>query len=354
MSRSRWAFLAGLTTALALYTAGADRLWEATLWPDLIFLSLVLFPATLGVAWLLEPLRESRGLLAAGLGLVALAVGLRLAELDVLFNLTKLFALALLGLWFLSWFENVAWAAAVAAIIPVVDAISVWRGPTNYVVDQQPQLFDHVSIAFRVPGEDSTANLGPPDILFFALFVGAAVRFGLRPLWTFVGMVGLIDLTLILAATTDVNGLPALPAVAFGFLLPNADLIWHALRRRGRAPVRIYGRLDGGFADLDADVIERAPGRLTLLTREEPPVTATLEPVAGEPFPVQPPESAAVERRCRLTLAGQAAGEAVVHDLPHGVVVVPLDGDPTALDAVHPEQLAADEAKVERLVRERS
>ena len=70
-------------------------------------------------------------------------------------------------------------------------------------------------------------------------------------------MTALIGVTLILAVTTDVGGLPALPAVAFGFLLANADLIWHALRRRGRAPVRIYGRTDTDFYDLDADVIER-------------------------------------------------------------------------------------------------
>ena len=56
----------------------------------------------------------------------------------------------------------------------------MWRGPTEYVVEQQPQVFDEVSIAFRVPGENSTANLGPPDILFFSLFLAAADRFGLR------------------------------------------------------------------------------------------------------------------------------------------------------------------------------
>ena len=43
-----------------------------------------------------------------------------------------------------------------------------------------------------------------------------------------------------------------------------------------------------------------------------------------------------------------------MHDLPHGLVVVPRDESPKALYDVHPEQLAADEAKVERLVRERS
>ena len=168
--------------------------------------------------------------------LAGLAVALRLAHLDVLFNLAKLFALVLLGFWFLSWFETVLWAALVAALIPWVDALSVWRGPTDYVVEEQPQVFDNVSIAFRVPGENTTANLGPPDILFFALFLAAADRFGLRVGWTWISMTALLGTTLLLAATTDVSGLPALPAVCVGFLLPNADLLWRELRPRREEP----------------------------------------------------------------------------------------------------------------------
>lgn len=235
LSRRRWTALAALAAALAAYTAVAGRLWNAGLWPDALFLSFVLFPATLALIWLVLPLRAARGLLAAGLALAGLAVALRLAHLDVLFNLTKLFALVLLGFWFLSWFETVLWAALVAALIPWVDALSVWRGPTDYVVEEQPQVFDNVSLAFRVPGESTTANLGPPDILFFALFLAAADRFGLRVGWTWVSMTALLGTTLLLAATTDVSGLPALPAICVGFLLPNADLLWRELRLRPRS-----------------------------------------------------------------------------------------------------------------------
>ena len=136
---------------------------------------------------------------------------LRLAELDVLFNLAKFFALVALGFWFLTYFETVAWAVLVAAIIPWVDAISVWRGPTDYVVEEQPQIFDNVSIAFRLPGEEGTANLGPPDILFFALFVAAAARFGLRPFWTWLTMTALIGCTLILAVDDRCRRPPCAP-----------------------------------------------------------------------------------------------------------------------------------------------
>jgi hypothetical protein len=34
-----------------------------------------------------------------------------------------------------------------------------------------------------------------------------------------------------LATYFDVGGLPALPLLSLGFLLPNADLLWRAVRR---------------------------------------------------------------------------------------------------------------------------
>ena len=46
-------------------------------------------------------------------------------------------------------------------------------------------------------------------------------------------MVGLLALTLILTTVFEIDGLPALPAIAVGFLLPNADLLWRAWRERG-------------------------------------------------------------------------------------------------------------------------
>ena len=202
----------GLTAALAAYTAGAGHLWDAGLWPDILFISLVLFPVTLGLIWLALPLAFTPGLLPAALVLAALSVVMKLADLDVLFNLTKLFALTFFGFWFLSYFETVAWAVLVAVIIPWVDIWSVFFGPTGKITSDHPSIFERISIAFREPGGLGAANLGPPDILFFALFVAAARRFGLRPGWTWLAMTGLIAGTLILAVQVE-SGLPALPAV---------------------------------------------------------------------------------------------------------------------------------------------
>jgi hypothetical protein len=47
-------------------------------------------------------------------------------------------------------------------------------------------------------------------------------------------MTGMYSLTLVIANLADINGLPALPFLSFGFLLSNADLLW----RRFRRPVR--------------------------------------------------------------------------------------------------------------------
>jgi hypothetical protein len=232
LSPRRWAALAGLLAALLLYDAFAGRLPELSENRDVAFVSLVVLPAAFAVAWLLLPLRRERWGFPAALVLAGLAVLLYFLGLGALFNVTKLVAFVLFGFWFLELFERLSFVVLVAAIIPVVDSVSVWRGPTEYVVEEQPGIFDRVSVGFRIPGESGTANLGPPDVIFFALFLGATVRFGLRTGWTWLAMTGLLAVTLIGTVVFDVRGLPALPAVCVGFLLPNADLLWRELRRR--------------------------------------------------------------------------------------------------------------------------
>lgn len=231
LGRRRTAAIGLLAAAVAAYTASAGSLWHATVWWDVAFFGLVLIPATFALVWLALPLQGARGLLLVGPALAVLAGVLYLADLDVAFNLVKLAALVALGFWFLSLFEAVSWVVLVAAIIPWVDVISVWRGPTQYVVNEQPGVFDRISVAFREPGADRSANLGPPDILFYALFLAAARRFELRVGWTWICMTGALGATIALAVWGDVDGLPALPGVCVGFLAPNADLLWRRLRR---------------------------------------------------------------------------------------------------------------------------
>jgi hypothetical protein len=157
--------------------------------------------------------------------------------LDILADFSKLAALTLISFWFLQFFETVLWVALVAAIIPVVDAFSVFRGPTGHIVEERPSIFETIAFGFPVPGESDPARLGPPDLLFFGLFLAAADRWDLRVGWTWVAMAASFGTTLALAVWLDLSGLPALPLLSLGFLIPNADLIWRQLRGARRRQV---------------------------------------------------------------------------------------------------------------------
>jgi len=229
----RTAALAAVVAALVAWDAGAGVLPDVGRWPDVLVVALVLAPLTFAVPWIALPAAGSRSVFPLALALAVLAVLLDLAGMGSLLNAVKLLALTAVGFAFMRLFEALSWVVLIAVVIPWVDAVSVWRGPTDYVVSEQPGLFERVAIAFRLPGEEGSANIGPPDILFFALFLAAADRFRLRVRWTWLTMVGLLGLTLILTISFEINGLPALPAIAIGFLLPNADLLWKAWRERG-------------------------------------------------------------------------------------------------------------------------
>jgi hypothetical protein len=233
LSPRRAAGLAAVLTALIAWDAGAGVLPNVGRWPDVLIASLIVLPLTFAVPWLMLPVAPTRAVPVLAAVFILLAVGFDMAGIGSLFNVAKLVALTAIGYLFMQFFEELWWVVLIAVIIPWVDALSVWRGPTNYVVSEKPGLFERISIAFRLPGENGSANIGPPDVLFFALFLATAARFGLRVHWTWLCMVGLLMLTLILTTLSDVSGLPALPAIAIGFLLPNLDLIWRGWRERG-------------------------------------------------------------------------------------------------------------------------
>jgi hypothetical protein len=219
-----------LAALLVTYFETSTHLWQAGVWWDVAWLVFVLIPSVFALVLLLLPLRDARGLLLLGLAFAAVAAALTAADVDVFANFARLAATTCLGWWFLGFFETVSWVALVACIIPWVDAYSVWRGPTKEIVSKHAHVFDVLSFAFPVPGEHAAANLGVPDLLFFALFLAAAARFGLRVLATFAGLLTGLGLTIAATVYFDLRGLPALPGIAFGFLLPNADLLVRRLR----------------------------------------------------------------------------------------------------------------------------
>ena len=230
------AVLAGI----GLYYGFSEGLRDLSTWGDVAFLAIVLIPGSFLLIWLALPLyREaaSRALAGAALGFGALAVVLELLGLDVAANFAKFGAVTAAGWWFLTFFEAVSWVVLVALLIVPIDTYSVFQGPTKVIVEEQPQVFDALSIAFPLPGEHNSAQLGLPDVLFFALFLGATVRFRLRPALTWLAMALSFGATLAIAVGAEVAGLPALPLLSAAFVLVNADLVWRSLRP---------GHADGG------------------------------------------------------------------------------------------------------------
>jgi hypothetical protein len=227
----RAAALLVLLAALALYYAFHDRLWNASTWWDIAFLAFVLIPACFALVWIVLPLWRARGLIAVAVAFGLLAWAFHDAGWNTAENFCKLFAVTAVGFAFLRWFELLSWVALIACIIPFVDAFSVFspRGPTNEIIKHHEHVFTTFSFAFPIPGERAAANLGLPDLLFFALFLAATARFALRSGLTWLVMTASFGATLAIASVWR-GGLPALPLLAIAFLAVNADLIWPRVR----------------------------------------------------------------------------------------------------------------------------
>jgi hypothetical protein len=165
--RRRALLAAAILGALVVWYVVVDGLPNFELWVDVLITATILIPLVFGLVLLALPYRRTPGLIVLGALFVVLALLASWLDLDIVANFAKLAAATAVGFWFLELFERLSWVVLVAAIIPVVDSISVWRGPTNKIVTDQP--------------------------------------FGL-------------------------GGLPALPLLSLAFLLANADLLWRELR----------------------------------------------------------------------------------------------------------------------------
>jgi hypothetical protein len=225
--------LLALGAALVAWYELAPHLGALAVWPSVAVIALVLMPAVFGFSLLALPLFRSRWLAAVAGAAVVLAVVLSLLDAQVAANFAKFAAMTAIGWLFLTLFEALSWVVGVALIIPFVDAYSVWRGPTKAITSHHANVFTSLSVAFVLPG-GGAARLGLPDVMFFAVFLAASVRFGLRPLLTWMCMTAALGLTIVVSAIWVTGGLPALPAISLGFLAPNADLIWRRLVRSGR------------------------------------------------------------------------------------------------------------------------
>lgn len=232
----RAAPLLALVAALFAYDEVAPHLWHEGVWWDVAWIGVVLIPATFLLVLLALSYAEERWVPLVGVTFVVLAVVLTVVHFNVAANFARLGAATLLAWWFLTFFEELSWVVVVAFIIPWVDAYSVWRGPTKSITTNHPHVFTVLSYAFPVPGRHAAAHLGVPDLLFFALFLAAARIYGLRVLATWICLVAGLGLTIAATVWWNLDGLPALPAIAVGFLLPNADLLWQRFATARRQP----------------------------------------------------------------------------------------------------------------------
>lgn len=218
-----------LAAVVAAWFAIAPHLGRLSLWTAIVLVSFVVMPATLLLVYLALPVWRWRWMPAAAVVLALAAFGFAEAGWGLPENFAKLAAAVAAGWAFLRFFEELSWVVLIALLVPFVDAISVWRGPTHDITAHHIHVYTTVAIAFLVP-HGGAAYLGPPDILFYALFLAAAARWGLRPGWTWIGTTFMYGLTVVLANAASVGGLPALPFLSVGFLGANADLLWTRLR----------------------------------------------------------------------------------------------------------------------------
>lgn len=228
LSRRVAAFAAVFAVVVVWFVVAPHIHYIGHAW-NVALVALVIMPVTMLLVLLALPLWPTRWLWIAVLVLAVLAYVFSVAKWGLPANFAKLFAAVFAGWAFLLLFEALSWVVLVALVIPFVDIISVWRGPTHAITSKHFNVYLDVAIAFLVPA-GGAAYLGPPDVLFYALFLAAAARWNLRVVWTWVAMTGMYSLTVIVANIAKVGGLPALPFLSLGFFLANGDLIWHRLR----------------------------------------------------------------------------------------------------------------------------
>ncbi len=233
--RRRVAAFVAVGAAVGAWYLAFPHVHGIGVWTAIAIIAAGVMPGMFGLALIALPLSRIRwqalGATAVGLGLIAFAcseTGQGLAA-----NFAKFWGAIFAGWTFLYLFESLSLVLLIAPLIAIADSISVFipQGPTHQILQHHPEVYSAVAVAFPAANQ-FISGLGPPDILFYALFLGAALRFQLRPGWTWLSMTGMYGLTIVLTQAVGTDGLPALPFLAFGFLLPNADLMWRAVRKR--------------------------------------------------------------------------------------------------------------------------
>jgi hypothetical protein len=145
-------------------------------------------------------------------------------------TLTKLCAASVLGLALGSLLQTTAEIIGIAVLIASVDIYSVAAGPTKVIVEHHVEVLNAFTLAFHPLGSQEVAQIGASDFVFFAVFLAAATRLGLRRDASWLAMTASFGATLTLSYLLD-RALPALPLLSLSFLAVNQQ----ALRARIKA-----------------------------------------------------------------------------------------------------------------------
>ena len=204
---------------------------------DILVSAAVVLTAAAALVWSMLPLaRLGRRLpLVAVVALPCAALFVWLGWVPVA-NVAKVVFAAALGIWISDELERVSWIVIVAAVSAAVDIVSVAAGPTKAILGKGPVVIGWFTVGVTWMGysfAEAFTGLGVSDVLFFALYLGAARRFRLRTFWSAVAMVVSFLVTIALAMWW--TALPALPLLSVAFLAVNADLLVARTKSGGKA-----------------------------------------------------------------------------------------------------------------------
>ncbi len=186
------------------------------------FACVVAFAIVIARAWA-APVRR---LLVGVVALFGLVAVLNVLDVDVASDVAKVAFGVLAGTAFVRAIERPWWLLPICVLVPLADAWSVFssRGVTHAVVEaarEEPRWLDWPTIATPIAGVpyDAFGRLGIVDVLFLALFVGAALHWslGIRRAAPALAL-GLLATSVIVVEGVDV-AIPALPLLCIAFLI---------------------------------------------------------------------------------------------------------------------------------------
>lgn len=217
--------MAGAATALAaalLYTDTVAR--GSTLGLVLGFMPGMILVAALASSLTFLICLKNQLLLMAFSAAFFAAGGLLLA-LTPVESIAKIVFGVCLGLWISLMLTAISQVLLISLLIIVVDFYSVYFGPTKMLVESDTRAIEYLTISLPVFAVSAISRLGTSDIIFFSLFIGTTLIYGLRRKLTAIALALSLVATMLAGVILD-YGVPALPLLSLFFLLANGDLLY--------------------------------------------------------------------------------------------------------------------------------